>query len=220
MGLFNCFSGSRKNIEKYSKELDYIFPRITLEQIVLYCNSLQNQIPLSQGPPDNLINGISLQEHYLNAKRHYRQMHESKEAKSYNYLNCSICTNSIEPQDTIRILYCRHVFHSRCVDKRTRNSQRNCPRCLQKLNLHPIIPIKSEIEPNSNPYLIKVRFLQRSLYPKGQPPSIFKFTTEPSGESTTTLNHAKFEPNNTGFWDGNENRPYRDGFPKCHTCAW
>uniref|UniRef100_A0A3P8X5Z9 Ring finger protein 150a n=1 Tax=Cynoglossus semilaevis TaxID=244447 RepID=A0A3P8X5Z9_CYNSE len=54
-----------------------------------------------------------------------------KETES-EYDNCAVCIEGYKPNDVIRILPCRHVFHKHCVDPWLQE-HRTCPMC--KMNI-------------------------------------------------------------------------------------
>jgi len=45
---------------------------------------------------------------------------------------CLICLSDYEPEEDLRILSCKHVFHQECVDKWLEVGRNNCPACRTK----------------------------------------------------------------------------------------
>lgn len=45
---------------------------------------------------------------------------------------CLICLDDYDPEDNLRLLSCRHVFHKQCVDKWLEQGRNNCPACRSK----------------------------------------------------------------------------------------
>lgn len=54
-----------------------------------------------------------------------------KETES-DFDNCAVCIEGYKPNDVVRILPCRHVFHKHCVDPWLQD-HRTCPMC--KMNI-------------------------------------------------------------------------------------
>jgi hypothetical protein len=42
---------------------------------------------------------------------------------------CLICLEDYNPEEDLRLLSCRHVFHKECVDRWLETGRNNCPAC-------------------------------------------------------------------------------------------
>jgi hypothetical protein len=42
---------------------------------------------------------------------------------------CLICLEDYDPEEDLRLLTCRHVFHRDCVDRWLETGRNNCPAC-------------------------------------------------------------------------------------------
>lgn len=45
---------------------------------------------------------------------------------------CMVCLSDYEPEEDLRLLSCRHIFHKECVDKWLEVGHNNCPACRTK----------------------------------------------------------------------------------------
>ncbi|KAM4603700.1 RING finger protein 150a isoform 2-T2 [Polymixia lowei] len=73
-----------------------------------------------------------------------------KETES-DFDNCAVCIEGYKPNDVVRILPCRHVFHKHCVDPWLQD-HRTCPMCkvniLKALGIPPNADCSDEIPPD------------------------------------------------------------------------
>ncbi|KAG8014706.1 hypothetical protein GBF38_003313 [Nibea albiflora] len=66
------------------------------------------------------------------SKLQVRTIKKGDEETEADFDNCAVCIESYKPNDVIRILPCRHVFHKHCVDPWLQD-HRTCPMC--KMNI-------------------------------------------------------------------------------------
>ncbi|XP_017573133.1 RING finger protein 150a [Pygocentrus nattereri] len=73
-----------------------------------------------------------------------------KETES-DFDNCAVCIEGYKPNDVVRILPCRHVFHKNCVDPWLQD-HRTCPMCkmniLKALGIPPNADCSDDIPPD------------------------------------------------------------------------
>ncbi|ROL46581.1 RING finger protein 150 [Anabarilius grahami] len=73
-----------------------------------------------------------------------------KETES-DFDNCAVCIEDYKPNDVVRILPCRHVFHKNCVDPWLQD-HRTCPMCkmniLKALGIPPNTDCSDDIPPD------------------------------------------------------------------------
>ncbi|XP_026105196.1 RING finger protein 150-like [Carassius auratus] len=73
-----------------------------------------------------------------------------KETES-DFDNCAVCIKDYKPNDVVRILPCRHVFHKNCVDPWLQD-HRTCPMCkmniLKALGIPPSTDCSDDIPPD------------------------------------------------------------------------
>uniref|UniRef100_A0A3B1ISR1 Ring finger protein 150a n=1 Tax=Astyanax mexicanus TaxID=7994 RepID=A0A3B1ISR1_ASTMX len=73
-----------------------------------------------------------------------------KETES-EFDNCAVCIETYKPNDVVRILPCRHVFHKNCVDPWLQD-HRTCPMCkmniLKALGIPPNADCSDDIPPD------------------------------------------------------------------------
>ncbi|KAE8300294.1 RING finger protein 150 Precursor [Larimichthys crocea] len=66
------------------------------------------------------------------SKLQVRTIKKGDEETESDFDNCAVCIESYKPNDVVRILPCRHVFHKHCVDPWLQD-HRTCPMC--KMNI-------------------------------------------------------------------------------------
>ncbi|KAG8961696.1 hypothetical protein FRC03_005059 [Tulasnella sp. 419] len=57
---------------------------------------------------------------------------EQKKVTSNTTERCLICLGDYEPEEDLRIMSCKHVFHQPCVDRWLEEGRNNCPACRSK----------------------------------------------------------------------------------------
>jgi len=77
----------------------------------------------NRGTPDDVINEFETQIFNEN-----RNVNDIETENTDQIPPCSICLSLFENGDELRILPCRHRFHSECIDQWFR-SHRTCPMC-------------------------------------------------------------------------------------------
>jgi hypothetical protein len=48
---------------------------------------------------------------------------------------CLICLEDYNPEEDLRLLTCRHVFHKECVDRWLETGRNNCPACRSQVRI-------------------------------------------------------------------------------------
>ena len=51
------------------------------------------------------------------------------------YRQCLICLEDYDPEEELRLLSCRHVFHRDCVDRWLETGRNNCPACRSQVRM-------------------------------------------------------------------------------------
>ena len=73
--------------------------------------------------------GMSIAEERKFLARQFIEANEKVyEQRSQQASECAICQGTLEPDDTVRLLPCRHAFHTDCIDTWLERSTR-CPTC-------------------------------------------------------------------------------------------
>ncbi|XP_016395953.1 RING finger protein 150-like isoform X2 [Sinocyclocheilus rhinocerous] len=66
------------------------------------------------------------------SKLQVRTIRKGDKETEWGFDNCAVCIEDYKPNDVVRILPCRHVFHKNCVDPWLQD-HRTCPMC--KMNI-------------------------------------------------------------------------------------
>uniref|UniRef100_A0A673GMZ1 RING finger protein 150 n=1 Tax=Sinocyclocheilus rhinocerous TaxID=307959 RepID=A0A673GMZ1_9TELE len=81
---------------------------------------------------------------YANARDHNQVQSHGSETE-WGFDNCAVCIEDYKPNDVVRILPCRHVFHKNCVDPWLQD-HRTCPMCKMNILKALGIPVKTNTD--------------------------------------------------------------------------
>ncbi|TRY54076.1 hypothetical protein DNTS_034499 [Danionella cerebrum] len=87
--------------------------------------------------------------YYIQRFRYANARDRNQEADS-EFDNCAVCIEDYKPNDVVRILPCRHVFHKSCVDPWLQD-HRTCPMCKMNILKALGIPASSDCSEDSPP---------------------------------------------------------------------
>ncbi|OIW06957.1 hypothetical protein TanjilG_18345 [Lupinus angustifolius] len=128
-------------------------PLLLLAQIAIYFNYLRSflftlfqSLGLSRFRTDQIVHdgffsavgsglaGLIILSDQLSLNNHFFYTYSTSAADGHNSNNdCVFCQNTFNDGDQVRMLPCRHVFHSRCFDGWLRHLNFNCPLCRSSL---------------------------------------------------------------------------------------
>uniref|UniRef100_A0A673GMX5 RING finger protein 150-like n=1 Tax=Sinocyclocheilus rhinocerous TaxID=307959 RepID=A0A673GMX5_9TELE len=77
------------------------------------------------------------------SKLQVRTIRKGDKETEWGFDNCAVCIEDYKPNDVVRILPCRHVFHKNCVDPWLQD-HRTCPMCKMNILKALGIPVKVE----------------------------------------------------------------------------
>ncbi|RXN01907.1 RING finger protein 150 [Acipenser ruthenus] len=85
------------------------------------------------------------------SKLQVRTIRKGDKETEQHYDNCAVCIEGYKPNDVVRILPCRHLFHKNCVDPWLQD-HRTCPMCkmniLKALGIPPNADCVDDIPPD------------------------------------------------------------------------
>jgi hypothetical protein len=91
-----------------------------------------NVIIIIQNPAENLDNLENVKNIVIKEELDKIQIVSFSELKT-DEKECSICLDEFEPSSKIRIINCKHVFHSECLDTWLLQHDYKCPHCREKV---------------------------------------------------------------------------------------
>lgn len=89
-------------------------------------------IIIIQNPEENMENLENVKNIVIQEELYKIQISEFSDIKT-DEKQCSICLDDFEPSNKIRLINCKHLFHSECLDTWLLQHDYKCPHCREKV---------------------------------------------------------------------------------------
>ena len=112
-------------------DLYKLTPNYPINTFGLINNVLQQSQPLDEQSSDSYLSIISIDEPEAINRPQPTPIKIGTPFKYYTKLDCMICGERAQNDQTLRLLPCQHIFHCDCIDKWLTEYNKNCPVCRQ-----------------------------------------------------------------------------------------